>query len=223
MAAEMQKAAVIEEYQEEGITPVLDVDLDMGEAPQATDAEQKTDEKANALREKLKQAQGQNKTGAPAGTSGQHDGPDPGVEGARATPEPPTLTPGEVVEAEFLDDPGPTDPPPPAEENGPPHQETQANSAGGQEDPPFPPEPPTRPTVTSVVKQPSEPQGKKGETFGFSKGPRIEKGKKPTDYFLDNNMVKCPPGGEREGLLTAQKTYCDSTCKFRKRCFLFVE
>ena len=76
MAAEMQKAAVIEEYQEEGITPVLDVDLDMGEAPPATDAEQKTDEKANALREKLKQAQDQNKTGVPAGQVAE-----PGVEG----------------------------------------------------------------------------------------------------------------------------------------------
>jgi hypothetical protein len=40
---------------------------------------------------------------------------------------------------------------------------------------------------------------------------------------MDGNMVKCPPGGEREGLLTNRKGYCDALCRLRKRCFLFVE
>lgn len=54
-------------------------------------------------------------------------------------------------------------------------------------------------------------------------GPKIEAGKTVDDYILGANMVKCPSGGERQGQMTNTKGYCNSICKFRKRCFLFVD
>lgn len=109
MSSEMQKAAIIEEYREQGIDVPLDANLNLGEdAPPAIDAEQKTEEKANALKERLQAAQEQTKTGAPAGATGQLDGPKPGVEGAEETPEPPNkvnpirILGGQIVIHHFL-------------------------------------------------------------------------------------------------------------------------
>lgn len=161
-------------------------------------------ETKNHPKEKLRQAEKEEAErklqrigadGVPAGKLAE-----PGVEGAEATPEPHL-------------------PPPPDQEDESPHQDNKANPVGGSEDPPLPPEPPKRSTVV----HPSPKAKGKDEPIGFSKGPRIEPGKKPADYLMDGNMVKCPPGGEREGLLTNKKGYCDALCRLRKRCFLFVE
>lgn len=54
-------------------------------------------------------------------------------------------------------------------------------------------------------------------------GPKIESGKTVDDYILGENMVTCPPGGERAGQTTNIKGYCNSICKHRKHCFLFVD
>jgi hypothetical protein len=52
----------------------------------------------------------------------------------------------------------------------------------------------------------------------------MEMGKKVEDYWLDANMVKCPPGGTREGMMTNAKGFCNSdACKYRKRCFIFKD
>jgi recombinational DNA repair protein RecT len=227
MSSEMQKAAIIEEYREQGIDmPLLEANVGLDETPPATDAEQKTEEKANALKERLTQARDQfdvrdqSKTGAPP--AGQP--PKPGVEGTEATPEPHQENPGEVVDAEFEGDPGPSD----AEQYGDQvgassnpviegASKDRAPTDAAPSDPPPPPEEPKRSTAV----HPS-PKAKTKETFGFSGGPRIEVGKKPADYLLEGNMVKCPPGGEREGLLTNKKAYCDPACKMRRRCFLFI-
>jgi len=61
------------------------------------------------------------------------------------------------------------------------------------------------------------------DLFGPPVGPKIESGKKVDDYILGENMVTCPPGGERQGQMTNTKGYCNSICKHRKRCFLFVD
>lgn len=52
-------------------------------------------------------------------------------------------------------------------------------------------------------------------------GPVIEPGKKVKDYWMpgQNDMVKCPPGGERQHKLT-KTSYCNQTCKFRRGCFV---
>jgi recombination protein RecT len=84
---------------------------------------------------------------------------------------------------------------------------------------PEPPEP--KPPKSAVVK------GKKSSgddnLFGPPVGPKLEGGKKVDDYILGENMVQCPPGGERQGQMTNTKGYCNSICKYRKRCFLFVD
>ncbi len=172
LAAEMQMAARLEEAQEEGFDPQLDIDLNLGDEKQPADAEQKTDAKAEALKEKLRQAQSE----------------------SRKSPAPPM-------------DPGP-----------PPH---------GDEDEPAPVPPPiSKPEEAPLPPPPAEPpkqaqpKAREPETFGPKNGPKIESGKKVQDYWLDKDMVKCPTGGEKAGQLT-KITFCNQTCKFRKRCFLF--
>jgi recombination protein RecT len=197
MAAEMQMAARLEEAQEEGFDPQLDIDLNLGEEKQPSDAEQKTEAKAEALKEKLRRAQ-TDSAGAPAGQPAK-----PGVEGAEATPG----LPHEEEPPPHGDGDEPMVAPPP--------------SSGAEEapSPPPPPEPPKQePPKKETPKSPPKP--KEPTTFGPKDGPKIEAGKKVADYWIDIDMVKCPTGGEKAGQLT-KITFCNQTCKFRKRCFLF--
>jgi len=214
MSPEMQKAAIMEEYQEEGITPTVDVDLSFAEDnPPASDAEQKTQEKADQLKDKLRLAQDQ--AGAPAGQV-----PEPVVEGAEATagPQPPGAdAPADVVDAEY--EFPPMDPPPTDEGNAPPNQEIAGSPPIGAGEPPPPPEP----ERSSVFPPPPRVRNVKGpETIGPSKGPRIESGKKAESYWLNENQIKCPPGGEKAGLITT-KAWCDGHCQYRRRCFVFKD
>ncbi len=190
MAAEMQLAARLEEAQEEGFDPQLDIDLNLGEGKKPTDAEQMTEAKAEALKERLRQAQADS-AGAPAGQPAK-----PGVGGAEATPGP------------LHED----DPPPHGDGDEP---KTLPPPSSDPDGPPSPPPPPPQPGPTKKAPPKKEP-----ETFGPKDGPRIEAGKKAEDYWLDKDMVKCPTGGERAGQMT-KISYCNQTCKFRKRCFVF--
>lgn len=108
-------------------------------------------------------------------------------------------------------------PPPPAMETG--HKQDKSDIIDaeiGEQIPPPQEEPETKKSV--IVK------GKEDvDLFGPPIGPKIEAGKKPHDYILGENMVMCPPGGERAGQMTNTKSYCNSICKWRKRCFLFVD
>ncbi|MCZ7405385.1 MAG: recombinase RecT [Candidatus Methanoperedens sp.] len=206
MSTEMQKAAIIEEYQEQGIDVPLDTDLSLDEAPPVVDAAQKTEAKENALTEKLKQAQGQSEPGAPARKS-----PELRAKVAEETPDPPDM-PGDVVDAE-LDDPGPGD--------SPPGDDTpQPTGVGSEQQVPL--SLPSAEPPPSAVHPSANRKSKEPETFGPSKGPRLERGKKAEDYWLNTNQVKCPPGGERAGLI-ALTSFCNGHCQYRKRCFVFKD
>jgi len=102
-------------------------------------------------------------------------------------------------------------------------RQAMAETGKSQESPleqgPPPPLPPPEPPKQDPPKATSKAAGEP-ETFGPKNGPRIEAGKKVQDYWLDVDMVKCPPGGERAGQLT-KTTFCSQTCRFRRRCFLF--
>ena len=143
----------------------------------ASGTQQKSEEKANALKEKLRQAQENEKTG--------QGSPDP---------DPPPHSDG--------DEPTLVSPP-------------SGDPAGEEAPPPPPPEPP---------KQEAPKAKKEPDTFGPKNGPKIEAGKKAQDYWMPNStdMVKCPTGGERANQLT-KTVYCNQTCKFRKRCFVFTD
>jgi len=196
MAAEMQKAARIEEAQEDGLDISLDVDLQdaIGDAPEPTGVDQKTDAKTQALKEKLQAAQ-----------------------------PPPSLTvraDQSIVDAEFVPEfipeeepPLVMEPPGPPPVTYPPQQENTNLPATTSEAPP----------PSSVV--PTKGSKSKDATlFGPKDGPKIESGKKVIDYWLDAQMVKCPPGGTRESMITSVKGFCNSgECKYRKRCFLFKD
>jgi recombination protein RecT len=105
------------------------------------------------------------------------------------------------------------------EENPPPHNDDdEPRPVPSESEEPPPPLPPPEPPKKEPAKAP--PKAKEPETFGPKNGPKIEAGKKVQDYWLDVDMVKCPPGGERAGQLT-KVTHCNQTCKFRRRCFLF--
>ena len=169
----------------------------------ASMTEQKTEEKMTELAERLAKAK---ETEAPAGATGPLDGPKPGVKGTEATPglqPPPTPGPGQATPpvGEMAEPPqqGPPDPPQPPQQGPPdPYEE---------EEPPPPPPPP-------------DPWGKNKKADG---GPRREKGVAIEKYWLSDNMVKCPPGGERDGAMTNVKGFCNTGCKYRKKCFLFKD
>ena len=213
MAAEMQKAARIEEAQEDGLDISLDVDLQdaIGDA-EPTGVDQKTDAKTQALKEKLQTAQ--NTSGGQVGVSSN-----PVTEGARIDRAPTDTAPsglpqsqsGEVVDAEFVPEFIPEEEPPPPEQPMHGLQEKEPEQA-------TPPSPPP-----SVVVPTKGSKSKDATLFGPKDGPKIESGKKVIDYWLDTNMVKCPPGGTRENLMTNVKGFCETECKYRKRCFLFKD
>ena len=167
LSPEFQRAAILDEHQEEGLAAPVDPNIDLGfQDVVPSDPQTKTLDKTEELKKKIKEQ--------------------------TASPEP---------EKETEDVPM-YDPPPSVD----PMTNTQ---------PPPPPKP------SSVVKS------KKGDPdlFGPAVGPKLEAGKKPEDYILihGENMVKCPPGGERAGQITNTKGYCNPICKYRKRCFLFVD
>lgn len=226
----MQLAARIEEAQEEGFDINLDLS-DGGTPPPASDAEQKTGEKTNALKERLTQARDQigvrdqSKTGAPAG-SVETAGPEQGVKGADATPGPPAGNPGEIVDAEFEGDPGPSDPEDYGDQKGalsnPVIEGASKDRAPTDAAPTGPPPPLEGPNRPTVVHHFQGNKGKEPETIGPSKGPRIERGRKAESYWLNESQIKCPPGGEKAGLITT-KAWCDGHCQYRKRCFVFKD
>jgi recombination protein RecT len=153
MSSEMQTAARIEEAQEEGREIPLDINLEdaIGDAPPPTGVDQKTDAKAQALKDKLQAAQTQ--AGGPAGAKSLQ-ATEPGVEGAEATPDPHQPQSGEVVDAEYVPEeeaPLPLEPPGPPLVADPPHKENQNGPAETSGDPPAPPQPPPPSKATPPI------------------------------------------------------------------------
>jgi hypothetical protein len=224
MASELQLAARMEEAQEEGFEIPMDIDLgDAGVAPPPSDVEQKTDAKTQALKDKLTQ-----KVVAPAVPKDE-----PGVEGAEATPEPPFSfrEQEESEEGDLAGEPGNSDVSSrssergPAESPNPPSRERKSNPPAPPEqtnEDPLPP-PPPEPERSKAVMPGRGSKAKDANLFGPKDGPKIEGGKKAEDYWIETNMVMCPPGGTREGLLTNAKGFCNTECKYRWKCFLFQD
>ena len=226
MAAELQMAARIEEAQEEGFD-LPDLDLgDAGGVPPPTGVDQKTDAKTQALKDKLQATQIPTKAGDQVGAPSN-----PVTEGANMDRTPTdaspsdSLLPGEVVDAEFEEPPPPGEPTDQPPATDPPQQGDPSQPAATSGAPlPSPYNaPPEEPKRSSVVMPTKGSKAKESALFGPKDGPKMESGKKVTDYWLDNNMVKCPPGGTREGLITNAKGFCNTECKYRKRCFLFKD
>jgi hypothetical protein len=140
----------------------------------------------------------------------------------QAAQPPPSLTvraDQSIVDAEFVPEFIPEEEPPLAmEPPGPPpvtYPPQQENTNLPATTPGAPP--------PSVLVPTKGSKSKDATLFGPKDGPKIESGKKVIDYWLDANMVKCPPGGTRETLMTNAKGFCETECKYRKRCFLFKD
>ena len=203
MASEMQKAARFEDAQEQGLDIALDVDLQdaIGDAPEPTGVDQKTHAKTQALKEKLQASQ------QPTFPTGQEMAEKIAVIQSMDLDS-------SVVDAELIRE---EEPPPPDE---PPIISHVSDLSKQEVEKNLPPGTTPLPSVVVPIK---ESKSKDATLFGPKDGPKIESGKKVIDYWLDANMVKCPPGGTRETLMTNVKGFCETECKYRRRCFLFKD
>ena len=188
LSPEFQRAASIDEYQEEGITPPFDPEIDAAlqdiPEPGSTDVSGKTAAKTEELKGRLKQNMASENVGADA-LAGS-------LPSAVSNPADLASPPGEDI-PDFPFHP-PAEPPLPSEPSHTvpaPQPATQAPpsalppSGGGL--PLFPPAPKAPP-------------------------PKAE------DFWLpDRSKVKCPPGGLNEGYLVVPQS-CKNKCYMIKSC-----
>jgi recombination protein RecT len=205
---ELQQAAIIEEAREAGIPMATPVELDLGLAEEEVtgsgigDVQQKTEEKANALTEKLKAER--EKTSGTEQATGSTTGTTPPPAGETAGPaashetsgEQPTKTP-----AENTQDPGAP---------GPGVGKTPEGGAQGE----LPGTKETKKKRGAVAKPP--------EDTGDIPVPEKEEGKELKDYWRDEKTVKCPPKGDKTPYLV-DISYCNKLCPQKKVCFVFQD